>query len=52
MVNAWYKGFFEYLEKKHVENTKELLNDPRRVFYADESGFPRCVKSGNAFAPV
>jgi len=38
--------------KKHVENTKELLNDPRRVFYTDESGFPRCVKSGNVFAPV
>ena len=44
MVNNWYSGLFSYL-KKEVPNYEIMIHDPRRIFNADESGFPLATKS-------
>lgn len=37
--------------KKEVPNYKDLISDPRRIFNADESGFPISIKSSKVLAP-
>ncbi|XP_033753176.1 uncharacterized protein LOC117336676 [Pecten maximus] len=49
MVDGWFFHLNKYLEAE-VPNYKSLLNNPRRIFNADESGFPLCVKSGKVMA--
>ncbi|XP_060583014.1 uncharacterized protein LOC132739337 [Ruditapes philippinarum] len=50
MVDGWYKGLFEYLEKE-VPDFQKLIGDPKRIFNADESGFPISVTSKKVLAP-
>ncbi|XP_033760780.1 jerky protein homolog-like [Pecten maximus] len=45
MVEARYDGLFTFLEKE-VPNSELLIQNPRRIFNADESGFPLCMKCG------
>ncbi len=48
-IRSWFKTLSTYLG----ENTdvKALLNDPRRHFNCDESGFPLQTSSGRVLAP-
>ena len=39
-VQAWFDGVSTYLDREFPEERERLLNDPRRIFNADESGFP------------
>ncbi|XP_053376472.1 uncharacterized protein LOC128547525 [Mercenaria mercenaria] len=49
MVEGWYAGLYEYL-KSEVQDYENLVKDPRRIFNADESGFPLCFKTGKVLA--
>ena len=49
-LDAWYKGVSGYLEEE-VPDWQQLLGDPRRIFNADESGFPLSVTSGRVLTP-
>lgn len=49
MVDEWSDGVFKYLEAE-VPNYQQLVKDPRRIFNADESGFPLCFKTGKVLA--
>ena len=50
MLQVWFDGVHTFLEKE-IPDWKLLLKDPRRIFNADESGFPLCVSSGKVLAP-
>ncbi|XP_060596078.1 uncharacterized protein LOC132750148 [Ruditapes philippinarum] len=49
MIDRWFAGLFDYLAKE-VPDHEVLKNDPRRIFNADESGFPLCFKTGKVLA--
>ncbi|XP_060791261.1 homeobox and leucine zipper encoding b isoform X2 [Neoarius graeffei] len=51
MLQGWYKGLSSFLEKV-VPDFQSLINDPRRIFNADESGFPLCVTSNQVLTSV
>lgn len=51
MILGWYDVLFAFLEKE-IPDYRNMLKDPRRVFNADESGFPLAVKSGRVIAPT
>ena len=40
-----------FMEKEHKDTYKAILSDPRRLFNADETGFPLAVQSGKVLAP-
>ena len=50
MLQGWFDGVNSFLEKE-IPSWKQLLNDPRRIFNADESGFPLSVDLGKVLAP-
>ena len=45
MIEGWFNGLTSYL-KKEVPDVDAFLRDPRRIFNADESGFPLSVTDG------
>lgn len=45
MIDDWFAGLFKYLAKE-VPDHEVLMNDPRRIFSADESGFLFCFETG------
>ena len=49
MITGWYDGVTKFL-KKEVPDYETLLTSPRRVFNADESGFPLAPKPGRVLA--
>lgn len=49
MVQAWYDGLFAFLERE-IQNWELLIKNQRRLFNADESGCPLCMKSGKALS--
>lgn len=51
MVEMWFSTLFKFLDSE-VPDYKMLINNPRRIFNADESGFPLCIKSGKVLAGV
>ena len=51
MINEWFDGLYAYLEKE-VPDYKSLIKNPRRIFNADEPGFPLHVKTGKVPAPT
>ena len=44
-LHKWYEMCTSFLQEEEP-SWKEMLSDPSRLFNADESGFPLCVKSG------
>ena len=50
-IQGWYAGVKMFLQKE-IPNYEELLSDPRRIFNADESGFPLQAKGGRVLAPA
>ena len=50
MISSWFDGVINYLVKE-VPDHDRLLKNPRRIFNADESGFPLCAKSNRVMAP-
>ena len=46
----WFDGVEAFLQE-NVEDGATTLKDPRRVFNADESGFPFEVTTGRVLAP-
>lgn len=51
MVTNWYSGLFKFLQAE-IDDYETLIHDPRRIFNADESGFPLAVKAGRVLAPT
>lgn len=51
MTHSWYEGVMKFL-KKEVPDYNQLLADPRRIFNADENGFPLQSKAGKPMAPT
>jgi len=49
-IEAWFKGVHAFLENEFKDEHISLLTDPRRIFNADESGFPLAVKPGRVLA--
>ena len=49
IIKGWYDGVYNLL-KKEVPDHETLLTSPRRVFNADESGFPFAPKPGRVLA--
>lgn len=47
-IQSWFRELEIYLES--IDAT-DVLNDPTRVFNADESGFSLCPKTGKVLAP-
>ena len=45
MVDGWFDGLKTYLQKE-VPDWEAMINDPRRIFNADESGFPLSITNG------
>ena len=45
MIEGWFNGLTSYL-KKEVPDVDGFLLDPRRIFNADEIGFPSSLKDG------
>ena len=41
-ITKWFQDFRQYIEEELGD--KELLNDPSRIYNADESGFSLCMK--------
>lgn len=51
MVMGWFDNLKQHLESE-VPGWEDLIKDPRRVFNADESGFPLCTTTGKVIAPT
>lgn len=51
MIKGWYDGLYKYLDKE-VPDYESMVKNPRRIFNADESGFPLHVKTGKVLAPT
>lgn len=51
MVTGWFNTLKEHL-KSEVPGWEDMFKDPRRVFNADESGFPLCTTTGRVIAPT
>lgn len=50
MIQGWFVNLEEFL-RREVPGRKDLVKDPRRIFNADESGFPLCVNTGKVLTP-
>ena len=50
MISSWYDGLYKYLNKE-VPEYENMIKNPKRIFNADESGFPLQVKTGKVLAP-
>lgn len=50
-IHKWFGDLQCYLMSE-VPDWAALVNDPRRFFNCDESGFPLCPKSGKVLAPT
>ena len=48
-IENWFSNLRYFLQRE-VDGWEQLLADPRRLFNADESGFPLCVNSGRVLA--
>ncbi|CAG4934889.1 unnamed protein product [Parnassius apollo] len=48
-LRGWFDSLKEYLAS---ENALEILEDPTRLYNADESGFKTCPESGRVLGPV
>jgi len=51
-IEAWFKCVHAFLENEFKDEHVSLLTDPRRIFNADESGFPLAVKPGRVLTPT
>ncbi|XP_053406593.1 uncharacterized protein LOC128559316 [Mercenaria mercenaria] len=49
MINGWFDSLQSFLHQE-VTDWRNMVNDPRRCFSADESGFPLCVNTGKVLA--
>ncbi|MEW8546491.1 MAG: hypothetical protein AB2693_23480 [Candidatus Thiodiazotropha sp.] len=49
MVENWFRCLQTYLQKE-IADPESLVRDPRRIFNADESGFPLCATTGRVLA--
>ena len=49
MINTWYSNLFKFLQDE-VIGYEDMIQDPRRILNADESGFPLCFKTGKVLA--
>ena len=49
MINTWCSNLFKFLQDE-VTGYEDMIQDPRRIFKADESGFPLCFKTGKVLA--
>ncbi|CAB3254267.1 unnamed protein product [Arctia plantaginis] len=47
-IRLWFRELEEYLDSIHQ---KDILNDPKRIFNGDESGFALCPKTGKVLGP-
>nr|CAI5818620.1 unnamed protein product [Callosobruchus analis]CAI5818751.1 unnamed protein product [Callosobruchus analis] len=47
-IRSWFKDLTSFLEKN---NWIDVMEDPTRIFNADESGFSLCPKTGKVLAP-
>lgn len=47
-IRLWFTELEEYLDSIHQ---KDILNDPKRIFNGDESGFALCPKTGKVLGP-
>ena len=48
-IKKWFQELREYLKE---ENAEDILEDPRHIFNADESGFETCPKTGKVLGPI
>ncbi|CAF4830706.1 unnamed protein product [Pieris macdunnoughi] len=48
-IKRWHRSLEEYLVEEH---SLDILEDPKRIFNADESGFQTCPESGKVIGPV
>lgn len=48
-IRLWFREVEEYLDKIHK---KDILNDPKRIFNGDESGFALCPKTGKVLRRI
>ncbi|XP_063217115.1 uncharacterized protein LOC134527954 [Bacillus rossius redtenbacheri] len=48
-LRQWFHELKGFLEQ---ENHLDILNDPSRIYNADESGFETCPKTGKVLGPV
>lgn len=48
-IKTWHQSLKEYLAE---ENALDILEEPKRIFNADESGFQTCPESGKVLGPV
>ena len=51
MIEQWFDTLQSYL-KKEIKDHEMLVQDPRRIFNADESGFPLCATTSRVLAPT
>lgn len=47
-IRLWFRELEEYLDSIHQ---KDILDDPKRIFNGDESGFALCPKTGKVLGP-
>jgi hypothetical protein len=47
-IKKWFKDLQDFIQSN---NLKEAIEDPKRVFNGDESGFSLCPKTGKVLAP-
>jgi hypothetical protein len=50
-VRNWFHDLDHFLSEEYTTTKKDILSDPRRIFNADESGFPLAPKTGKVLAP-
>ncbi|KAJ4433386.1 hypothetical protein ANN_15645 [Periplaneta americana] len=48
-IRNWFSELHDYLKE---ENALDILEDPSRMFNADESGFLTCPKTGKVLGPI
>nr|CAH7749571.1 unnamed protein product [Callosobruchus chinensis] len=48
-IHSWYEEESNYLKQEKFE---DILEDPRRIFNADEAGFLLCPKTGKVLGPA
>lgn len=48
-IREWFEELRTYLES---ENALDILDNPSRIFNADESGFQTCPKTGRVLGPI
>ena len=51
-IEAWFKSVHAFFENEFKDEHVSLLTDPRRIFNADESGFPLAFKPRLVLTPT